>query len=196
MDVTTVPAGGAMVSGPASSTSATNSWPITMSRPRSSGGPVMGVMGPASCLVSSTMAGAWRTKCRSEPHIPHARVRTRTWPNAGEGSGTSSTRSWPDRRTAARIEGSLRRWARRALQVTRVGHQQLVPHRFLHDAPDVVHALVHPAPADGLRQLGVVRHAEARQPSTMTGFLLPAQAHLPLHHGEHVRRHAGVEPHP
>ena len=39
--------------------------------------------------------------------MPQARVRTRTWPKAGAGSSTSSTTSWPERKTAARMGAEL-----------------------------------------------------------------------------------------
>ena len=51
--------------------------------------------------MSSCIRLPWRRKCRSEPQIPQARVRTSTWPMPGTGSATRSTTSSSARMTTA-----------------------------------------------------------------------------------------------
>ena len=51
----------------------------------------------------STILSACFKVWRSEPQIPHASVRTSTWPGPGVGSAMSSTTSSLSRMTAARI---------------------------------------------------------------------------------------------
>ena len=103
------PGRGAPVPGPSSTTSAQNSWPMTMSLDRSIGVPPMrrAAHGRRQSSVIATMAWPWRRKWRSEPQIPQARVRTSSWPASGRGSATSSTTSRPCRMTHARIGPSL-----------------------------------------------------------------------------------------
>ena len=90
IDVTIVPAAGATVSGPTSSTSAENSWPMYTSWLRSSSGPDSMIGMPPICLPRASMSAPCLAKCRSDPQIPQALTCTSTWPNPGVGSGTSS----------------------------------------------------------------------------------------------------------
>ncbi|OOK75764.1 alcohol dehydrogenase zinc-binding domain protein [Mycobacterium kansasii] len=101
IDVTNVPGGWVSVSGPASSISALNSWPMKTSLFRStSRRPAPRVISSVSASISSPCAA----KCRSEPQIPHASTLTSTWPGPGAGSGTSSRYTIrPLRNTEARI---------------------------------------------------------------------------------------------
>lgn len=76
-DVTRVPGAGASVPGPASRTSALNSWPMNTSLPRSTGSPpCTGI--PVISRVSRTIWSPCLAKCRSEPQIPQALTATRT----------------------------------------------------------------------------------------------------------------------
>src|SRR5262245_4094743 len=70
---------------------------MTTSRPRSI------TRGLPARRPASTKRSAWRNAWRSEPQIPHARVRTSTSPGPGSGTGTSATRSCLFRMTTARM---------------------------------------------------------------------------------------------
>ena len=91
---------------PSSTTSAANSWPITTSWARSMTSIGRHAVGRRSRRPRSTSRPSGRrarSVCRSDPQMPQARVRTRTWPGPGVGSATSSTTSSPPRMTAACI---------------------------------------------------------------------------------------------
>jgi hypothetical protein len=91
IEVTSEPGAGASVSGPISSTSAENSWPMKMSASKSSSGgspPIEGM--PLISLPSAIICWPCLAKCRSLPQMPHAFTCTSTCPKAGSGSGTSS----------------------------------------------------------------------------------------------------------
>src|SRR5437763_12934701 len=101
-ETTVLPVDTPAVPGPASRTSAANSWPITRSRPASNTRGVIPAFADAvASRVSSTIRSACWAACRSDPQMPHALVWTSTWPSPGTGSGTSSTTMRPSRRTAA-----------------------------------------------------------------------------------------------
>src|SRR3954451_14527637 len=90
---------------PSSTTSATNSCPITTSRVRSI---MRGRIAASSVAADAESSLIWTIRspccnaCRSDPQMPHASVRTNTWPACGTGSGTSSTTRPLLRITAAR----------------------------------------------------------------------------------------------
>src|SRR5580700_2067269 len=76
-----------------------------MSRDRSMGAipmPIPPMEGSISSVID-TMVSPWRRKWRSDPQIPHARMRTSIWPASGRGSSVSSTTSRPCRIMHARI---------------------------------------------------------------------------------------------
>src|SRR5438270_2987960 len=103
-ETTVAPGCGLTAPGPASSTSAANSWPITRSRPasnvnRDDASPAEAT---ASLVISTIRSACWAA-WRSDPQIPHAFVCTSTWPSPGTGSATSSTTICPPRRIAAFI---------------------------------------------------------------------------------------------
>ena len=105
--------GGPSVSGPSSTTSPENSWPMKTSPARSGGVPPEVRRRPPSATPTSSIAAPWSTKCRSDPQIPHALTSTSTWPAPGRGSATSSrTCIRPSRRTAERISEPSRRRGR------------------------------------------------------------------------------------
>src|SRR5215831_10036409 len=92
-----------VVSGPCSTISAQNSWPMTTSRLRSI------ARGLPERLEISTKRSACLRACRSEPQIPQASVRTSTSPGPGSGAGTSATTKARSRMTTARMGGSSAR---------------------------------------------------------------------------------------
>src|SRR5438105_6008750 len=109
IDTTTSPGATPAVSGPSSSTSTANSWPITMSRSGSKPNSDMGSPGRLAATSRDREAMRWACLrvCRSEPQMPQARVRTSTCPGPGTGSATSSTSSRPPRMTAAFTSAAL-----------------------------------------------------------------------------------------
>ena len=90
------------VSGPSSTTSAENSWPITKSRVRVEAR----ARAPPSSATASRLS-AWCSVCRSEPQMPQARTATERIARPGTGSGTSSTTICPRRAIAARMRAIL-----------------------------------------------------------------------------------------
>src|SRR6266545_7843249 len=86
-----------VVSGPCSTISAQNSWPMITSRSRSI------TRGLPARRELSTNLSAYLRAWRSEPQIPQARVRTSTSPGPGSGAGTSATTRARLRITAARM---------------------------------------------------------------------------------------------
>ncbi len=66
------PAAGPTVSGPTSSTSAANSWPMKTSRSRSSARRCRGRACPPSPRSGRASSAPCLAKCRSEPQMPHA----------------------------------------------------------------------------------------------------------------------------
>ncbi|SKU23966.1 Uncharacterised protein [Mycobacteroides abscessus subsp. abscessus] len=88
IEVTAVPGAGACVRGPASITSAANSWPMKTSAPKSTPSVRLGM--PDICLVSAMARAPCLAKCRSDPQMPQADTLTSTCPSPGVGLGTSS----------------------------------------------------------------------------------------------------------
>src|SRR5205823_12218046 len=127
---------------------------------------------------------------------------------------TSSARSWarepistsiptdPSRAASALPAGPVApmiatrtgdRVARSAdMQVFRVGHLELGPHRLADDLDHLVAPVVERAVADGPGQLGLVAHAQTGQRGGVRLPLLRPQPDLALDHPQHVHRHAGV----
>jgi hypothetical protein len=90
IDVTSVPGADETVSGPISSTSAENSWPMKTSWSRSIAGPTPSALTPPISSVRASMSAPCLAKWRSLPQMPQAFTCTSTCPNPGTGSGASS----------------------------------------------------------------------------------------------------------
>src|SRR5262249_5212321 len=148
---TRVPTGNRrVVSGPCSTISAQNSWPMTTSRSRS----ITKALPPRRAVA--TNCSACLSACRSEPQMPQASVRTNTSPGPGCGTGMSATTSRRSRMTAARTSTpQLERLDVHAGRAWGVAHVGAHAHR----GGDGV-ALGHPG--GGLRHLRVVELVEGQ----------------------------------